>query len=53
MQHDEFLNAAIRRGPARLRASLIEVMGGADKIMARAKQLRDEGNFLLASEIVK
>ncbi|MCA0301803.1 MAG: MBL fold metallo-hydrolase [Proteobacteria bacterium] len=30
----------------------VEMMGGADKIMARGKQLHDEGQYLLASEIL-
>jgi len=30
----------------------VEMMGGADKILARGRQLHDEGKYLLASEIV-
>jgi len=30
----------------------IEMMGGADKVMARAQELHDEGKYLLASEIM-
>jgi linear primary-alkylsulfatase len=30
----------------------VEMMGGADKIMTRGKQLHDEGKYLLASEIM-
>ncbi len=30
----------------------VEMMGGADKIMARGRELHDEGKYLLASEIV-
>src|SRR5690242_5353574 len=30
----------------------VEMMGGAEKIMARGQQLHDEGKYLLASEIV-
>jgi linear primary-alkylsulfatase len=30
----------------------VEMMGGADKIMARGQQLHDQGQYLLASEIV-
>jgi alkyl sulfatase BDS1-like metallo-beta-lactamase superfamily hydrolase len=30
----------------------VEMMGGAEKIMARGQQLHDEGRYLLASEIV-
>ena len=30
----------------------VEMMGGAEKIIARGRQLHDEGNYLLASEIV-
>ena len=30
----------------------VEMMGGADKIMARGRQLHDEGSYLLASEIM-
>jgi alkyl sulfatase BDS1-like metallo-beta-lactamase superfamily hydrolase len=30
----------------------VELMGGADKIMARGRELHDEGKYLLASEIV-
>lgn len=30
----------------------IEMMGGAEKVMARGRQLHDEGRYLLASEIV-
>jgi len=30
----------------------VEMMGGADKILARGKQLHDEGKYLLAAEIV-
>jgi alkyl sulfatase BDS1-like metallo-beta-lactamase superfamily hydrolase len=30
----------------------VEMMGGAEKIMARGRQLHDEGQYLLASEIV-
>jgi alkyl sulfatase BDS1-like metallo-beta-lactamase superfamily hydrolase len=30
----------------------VEMMGGAEKILARGQQLHDEGNYLLASEIV-
>ena len=30
----------------------VEMMGGADKIMARARQLYDDGKYLLAQEIV-
>jgi alkyl sulfatase BDS1-like metallo-beta-lactamase superfamily hydrolase len=30
----------------------VEMMGGADKILARAQELHDEGKYLLASEIV-
>ncbi len=30
----------------------VEMMGGADKIMARGQRLHDEGKYLLASEIV-
>ncbi|MBK6805543.1 MAG: MBL fold metallo-hydrolase [Betaproteobacteria bacterium] len=30
----------------------VEMMGGADKIMARGKQLHDEGRYLLAQEIL-
>ncbi len=30
----------------------VEMMGGAEKIMARGRQLHDEGKYLLASEIV-
>ena len=30
----------------------VEMMGGADKIMARGRELHDEGQYLLASEIV-
>ena len=30
----------------------VEMMGGADRIMERGRQLHDEGKYLLASEIV-
>ena len=40
---------AARRSPRR---SIVEMMGGAEKILARGRELHDEGKYLLAQEIL-